>query len=142
VTTFYFIRRGDLETTVEIADILLEHPYDLIHKAVRWMLRELGKQNEALLVGFLEKHYSQMPRTMLRYAIEKFPQPARRILLQGKFYYSTSAQFLDRACVTHGLIGSTCRSVHEGLAEVSHSLNCLLLHSPLSVDEIPTGNWW
>lgn len=85
VTTFYFIRRGDLETTLELAEILIAHPHDLIHKAVGWMLRELGKKNESLLLGFLEKHYDAMPRTMLRYAIEKFPKPKRQKLLQGKF---------------------------------------------------------
>ena len=85
VTTFYFIRRGDLETTIELAEILIAHPHDLIHKAVGWMLRELGKQNESLLLGFLRKHYDEMPRTMLRYAIEKFPKPQRQKLLNGKF---------------------------------------------------------
>jgi len=85
VTTYYFIRRGDLETTIEIAEILLEHPHDLIHKAVGWMLRELGKENQDLLIGFLQKHFEKMPRTMLRYAIEKFPKAKRAMFLKGKF---------------------------------------------------------
>lgn len=85
VTTYHFIRRGDLETTIEIAEILIAHEHDLIHKAVGWMLRELGKENKPLLIGFLKKHYENMPRTMLRYAIEKFPKPQRVKMLKGIF---------------------------------------------------------
>lgn len=85
VTTYYFIRRDDLDSTLEIAELLLDHPHDLIHKAVGWMLRELGKQNESMLMGFLKLHHAEMPRTMLRYSIEKFPQPKRTRILKGKF---------------------------------------------------------
>jgi 3-methyladenine DNA glycosylase AlkD len=85
VTTYYFIRRDDLETTIELAAILLDHKHDLIHKAVGWMLRELGKQNEQMLLLFLKQHSKDMPRTMLRYAIEKFPKAKRAKLLSGKF---------------------------------------------------------
>ncbi len=86
VTTYYFIRRDDLETTIELAEILLPHPHDLIHKAVGWMLRELGKQNEPMLMLFLKQYSSEMPRTMLRYAIEKFPAAKRKKLLAGTYF--------------------------------------------------------
>ena len=85
VTTYYFIKRDDLATTLEISEILLNHEHDLIQKAVGWMLRELGKQNEAVLSGFLKQHAANMPRTMLRYAIEKLPKTKRDKLMAGKF---------------------------------------------------------
>ncbi len=77
VSTMTFIRHGQLDDTFAIADILLHHPHDLIHKAVGWLLREAGKRDKAALVAFLEPRYPSMPRTMLRYAIEKFPDPER-----------------------------------------------------------------
>ena len=83
VTTLQFIRRGDFGTTFELADILLRHPHDLIHKAVGWMLREVGKRNRFVLEDFLKPRYREMPRTMLRYAIEKFPEPLRLQYLKG-----------------------------------------------------------
>lgn len=85
VTTYYFIKRNDLDATIELAILLLDHPHDLIHKAVGWMLRELGKQDEAVLLSFLEQHCDQMPRTMLRYSIEKFPKHRRAQILKGNF---------------------------------------------------------
>ena len=72
-----FIRHGQLEDTFAIADILLHHPHDLIHKAVGWLLREAGKRDKAALVAWLEPRCRKMPRTMLRYAIEKFPPEER-----------------------------------------------------------------
>ncbi|MFK7767997.1 MAG: DNA alkylation repair protein [Mariniblastus sp.] len=86
VTTFYFIRRGDLETTIELSEILLDHEHDLIHKAVGWMLRELGQQNETMLMLFLKQHYNEMSRTTLRYAIEKSPAATRKKILAGNFF--------------------------------------------------------
>lgn len=71
VATWYFIRQSKLDTTFTIAEMLLKDKHDLIHKAVGWMLREAGKINEAQLLAFLNTHGKQMPRTMLRYAIEK-----------------------------------------------------------------------
>lgn len=84
VATWYFIRQNQLEWTMQIAKILLHDDHDLIHKAVGWMLREAGKKNQAVLVEFLEQHAHQMPRTMLRYAIEKFAPEQRKIYLMQK----------------------------------------------------------
>jgi 3-methyladenine DNA glycosylase AlkD len=72
-----FVRQGQLEDTFAISDILLHHPHDLIHKAVGWLLREAGKQDKEALTAFLGARAPIMPRTMLRYAIEKFPQEER-----------------------------------------------------------------
>jgi 3-methyladenine DNA glycosylase AlkD len=71
VSTWYFIRKSDLEWTFRIAKLLLNDSHDLIHKAVGWMLREAGKKDEARLISFLSDHAHQMPKTMLRYAIER-----------------------------------------------------------------------
>ena len=83
VSTMTFIRHGQLSDTFAIADILLHHPHDLIHKAVGWLLREAGKRDKAALEAFLQPRYRTMPRTMLRYAIEKFPEPERQQYLIG-----------------------------------------------------------
>ena len=82
VSTMAFIRHGQLEDTFAISDILLHHPHDLIHKAVGWLLREAGKRDDDALRGYLAPRYSDMPRTMLRYAIEKFPEAERLSYLQ------------------------------------------------------------
>ena len=78
VSTMTFIRHGELDDTFAIADILLHHPHDLIHKAVGWLLREAGKRDKPALEAYLEPRYKTMPRTMLRYAIEKFPENERK----------------------------------------------------------------
>ena len=78
VSTMTFIRYGQLEDTFAISDILLYHSHDLIHKAVGWLLREAGKRDKAALETWLEPRFRTMPRTMLRYAIEKFPQQERK----------------------------------------------------------------
>ena len=82
VSTMTFIRHGQLQDTFNIADILLHHPHDLIHKAVGWLLREAGKRNKAALIEYLKPRYQTMPRTMLRYAIEKFPEAERQQYLK------------------------------------------------------------
>ena len=82
VSTMTFIRHGQLQDTFDIADILLHHPHDLIHKAVGWLLREAGKRDKEALVHYLEPRYQEMPRTMLRYAIEKFPEAERQQYLK------------------------------------------------------------
>lgn len=84
IATAWFIRNNKFDTTLEIAKILLNHEHDLIHKAVGWMLREVGNRNLEIEEEFLKKHYKDMPRTMLRYAIEKFPESKRKAYLNGK----------------------------------------------------------
>lgn len=78
ILTFALIRAGDLEPTVIISEALLKDNQDLIHKAVGWMLRELGKKDVMLLRSFLANHSHEMPRTMLRYSIEKLPERERK----------------------------------------------------------------
>jgi 3-methyladenine DNA glycosylase AlkD len=82
VSTFHFIRRDHFEDTLRIAEAPLADPEDLLHKATGWMLREVGKRNLPALEAFLDRHFSDMPRTMLRYAIEKFPEPRRKAYLR------------------------------------------------------------
>jgi 3-methyladenine DNA glycosylase AlkD len=82
VSTMQFIRHGELDDTFRIADILIDHEHDLIHKAVGWLVREAGKRDAEALKEWLEPRYRTMPRTMLRYAIEKFPDDVRRNYLK------------------------------------------------------------
>lgn len=84
VASYYFIKKQNYQITLELAELLLKDKEDLIHKAVGWMLREVGKESITTLTPFLKKHYQTMPRTMLRYAIEKFPEEIRQAYLMGK----------------------------------------------------------
>ncbi len=85
VATLGLIRGGDVEETFRIAEKLLDDDHDLIHKAVGWALRESGKVSTERLVAFLQRHYDRLPRTTLRYAIERFPPQKRQKFLAGDF---------------------------------------------------------
>jgi len=78
ISTFEFLKNNQFYDTIRIAKILLNDKHDLIHKAVGWMLREMGKRDETELVRFLGKYHKKMPRTMLRYAVERFPENKRK----------------------------------------------------------------
>jgi 3-methyladenine DNA glycosylase AlkD len=84
VATLHFIRRGEFADTLRLAGLLLGDPEDLIHKATGWMLREVGKRDQAVLEAFLAGYCQRMPRTALRYAIERFPEARRRQYLKGE----------------------------------------------------------
>ena len=84
MSTFCFIKRRQYSETLKVAKTLLNDKEDLIHKAVGWMLREVGKRDISLEEEFMKAHYKEMPRTMLRYAIEKFPETKRQGYLKGK----------------------------------------------------------
>lgn len=84
IATFHFIRQGDFGPTLFVAEMLVHDRHDLIHKAVGWMLREVGKKDVSVLEAFLEEHAQTMPRTALRYAIEKFDADKRKAYLRGE----------------------------------------------------------
>jgi len=83
ISTYHFIKHRDFTDTLNLARRLLKDPEDLMHKAVGWMLREVGKQDQRVLEEFLTIHAHEMPRTMLRYAIERFPERKRQVYLKG-----------------------------------------------------------
>jgi len=84
ISTFHFIENSDFKDTLKIAKILILDSHDLIQKAVGWMLREVGKRDRCCEEKFLRKYYRTMPRTMLRYAIERFKEPKRQAYLKGR----------------------------------------------------------
>ncbi len=83
MTTFYYIKKNEFSDALKISKQLQNDKEDLIHKAVGWMLREIGNRNKAIEVVFLKEHYQKMPRTMLRFAIEKFIEDERQQYLKG-----------------------------------------------------------
>lgn len=82
VSTYAFIRQNDYRDTIGLSEKLINHEHDLIHKACGWMLREAGKRDESVLVNFLDKYYLDMPRTMLRYSIERLSKEQREIYMK------------------------------------------------------------
>ncbi|MDR2399066.1 MAG: DNA alkylation repair protein [Endomicrobium sp.] len=81
ISTFYFIRQNRFEETLKLVEMFLNHKHDLIHKASGWMLREIGKRDIESLITFLDKYVTKMPRTMLRYSIEKLSQSQKKLYL-------------------------------------------------------------
>jgi 3-methyladenine DNA glycosylase AlkD len=86
IACMYDIKKESYDTALEIAGILLHHKHDLIHKAVGWMLKEISKKDMQVTETFLSEHYQNMPRTMLRYAIEKFPETKRQAYLKDRIH--------------------------------------------------------
>ncbi|NCN51705.1 DNA alkylation repair protein [archaeon] len=85
ISTFPFIKENQFADTLKISEVLLRDKHDLIHKAIGWMLREVGKKDVEVLKDFLKTNYKKLPRTTLRYAIERFPEKERKMFLKGKF---------------------------------------------------------
>ncbi len=85
VSTYAFIKEGNFSDTLKISELLLKDNHDLIHKAVGWMLREVGKKDIEVLKDFLKTNYKKLPRTTLRYSIERFPENVRKKFLKGEF---------------------------------------------------------
>ena len=83
ISSFFWIKKGEYADALALAEKLKNHPHDLMHKAVGWMLREIGNRNFEVELEFLKKHYQTLPRTALRYAIEKFPEDLRQDYLKG-----------------------------------------------------------
>jgi 3-methyladenine DNA glycosylase AlkD len=83
MSSYYFIKQHEFSTTLKLAKLLIDDKEDLIHKVVGWMLREVGNRNKETELAFLNMHYTKMPRVMLRYAIEKFPENQRQLYLKG-----------------------------------------------------------
>ena len=90
MATFHYIKKGSFDETLRLSAMLVNDREDLIHKAVGWMLREIGERDRACEEAFLQRHYETMPRTMLRYAIEKFPEALRQQYLKGDVVDPTS----------------------------------------------------
>lgn len=84
ISSYFWIKKGEFADALALAEKLKNHPHDLMHKAVGWMLREIGNRDFEVELEFLKKHYQAMPRTALRYAIEKFPEELRQDFLKGR----------------------------------------------------------
>jgi 3-methyladenine DNA glycosylase AlkD len=84
ISSYYWIKKGEFKDALSLAEKLKDHPHDLMHKAVGWMLREIGNRDLKVELQFLKEHYRTMPRTALRYAIEKLPEELRQDFLKGR----------------------------------------------------------
>ena len=84
ISSYHWIKKGEFADALALAEKLKNHPHDLMHKAVGWMLREIGNRDFEVELNFLKKHYKTIPRTALRYAIEKFPEELRQDFLKGR----------------------------------------------------------
>ena len=89
VSTFAFLKQGEMEDTFQLSELLLDDAHELIHKAVGWALRETGKVSRDRLLRFLKEHYEHLPRTTLRYAIEHLPENQRKLVLRGDFDWTS-----------------------------------------------------
>lgn len=89
VSTFAFLKRGEMEDTFQLSELLLDDAHELIHKAVGWALRETGEVSRDRLLRFLKEHYEHLPRTTLRYAIEHLPENQRKLVLRGDFGWTS-----------------------------------------------------
>jgi 3-methyladenine DNA glycosylase AlkD len=85
ISTMALVSEGDVEDALRVAEMLLDDPHDLIHKAIGWVLRVVGDEDQAVLLRFLKKHYERVPRTALRYSIEHFSSEERKNILAGEF---------------------------------------------------------
>jgi 3-methyladenine DNA glycosylase AlkD len=110
ISTMAMVREGEVDEALRISEMLLGDKHDLIHKAVGWTLREVGRVDCPALLRFLETHYSQMPRTALRYAIEHFPAATRAKLLRGDFQSADGAFKASNAARTSAGSGRTRKS--------------------------------
>lgn len=134
IATYHFIKRGDFEDTLALAAQLRDHEHDLIHKAVGWMLREVGNRDRVIEETFLAKHYRHMPRTMLRYAIEKFEPTHRKAYLARTLttlaaclLLATSVAAQQKSSAANGP-GFTSEQATAGRAEFERS--CAPCHAP------------
>jgi 3-methyladenine DNA glycosylase AlkD len=110
ISTMAMLREREADEVLRISEMLLGDKHDLIHKAVGWALREVGRVDRQALLRFLETHYSCMPRTALRYAIEHFPAPTRAKLLRGDFQSPAGAPSASNAASTSAGSGRTRKS--------------------------------
>lgn len=127
LATAHFIDRSDFADALALSELLLDDGHDLMHKAVGWMLREVGKRDVAALEAFLEAHRARMPRTTLRYAIERFPEAKRRRFLHGQAAPGDRAgpgRAGVRRCAVRGAASGTGPAGSSPTAQCTQSRRC------------------